>query len=151
MYDKVIEDCTNALSIDKNYEKALSRRAKAYENLGQLQEAFEDLTSLCILQKFSSSSMVAADKMVKKIGEKMSADIFKVILNPPPHYVHKYMRKIIINNCAKESKSSSDFSTFCKQLFRGSQQRYRVPQREILRTSQRSSVQVDILIELEVL
>jgi import receptor subunit TOM70 len=79
MYEKVVEDCTKALSFDKNYEKALTRRAKAYENLDQLQEAFEDLTSLCILQKFSSSSMVAADKMVKKIGEKMSSEIFKVI------------------------------------------------------------------------
>lgn len=78
MFEKVIEDCTNALKIDQNYEKALTRRAKAYENLGQLQEAFEDLTSLCILQKFSSTSMVAADKMVKKIGERMSAEIFKV-------------------------------------------------------------------------
>jgi import receptor subunit TOM70 len=78
MYEKVIEDCTNALAIDQNYEKALTRRAKAYENIGKLQEAFEDLTSLCILQRFSSTSMVAADKMVKKIGEKMSADIFKV-------------------------------------------------------------------------
>lgn len=80
MYEKVIEDCTNALAIDHNYEKALTRRAKAYENLGKLQEAFEDLTSLCILQRFSSTSMVAADKMVKKIGEKMSADIFKVMI-----------------------------------------------------------------------
>ena len=80
MYEKVIEDCTNALAIDQNYEKALTRRAKAYENLGKLQEAFEDLTSLCILQRFSSTSMVAADKMVKKIGEKMSADIFKVMI-----------------------------------------------------------------------
>jgi import receptor subunit TOM70 len=78
MYEKVIEDCAKALAIDQNYEKALTRRAKAYENLGQLEEAFEDLTSLCILQKFSGSSMVAADKMVKKIGEKMSAQIFKV-------------------------------------------------------------------------
>lgn len=78
MYDKVVEDCTSALAIDKNYEKALTRRAKAYENLGQLQDAFEDLTSLCILQKFSSTSMAAADKMVKKIGERMSAEIFKV-------------------------------------------------------------------------
>lgn len=76
-YEKVVEDCTNALTIDQNYEKALTRRAKAYENLGKFQEAFEDLTTLCILQKFSSTSMVAADKMVKKIGEKMSADIFK--------------------------------------------------------------------------
>lgn len=78
MYDKIIEDCTSALKIEQNYEKALTRRAKAYENVGKLQEAFEDLTSLCILQKFSGSSMAAADRMVKKIGEKMSEEIFSV-------------------------------------------------------------------------
>lgn len=92
MYEKVIEDCTNALAIDHNYEKALTRRAKAYENLGKLQEAFEDLTSLCILQRFSSTSMVAADKMVKKIGEKMSADIFKNRKGLPisQHFVNNF-------------------------------------------------------------
>lgn len=78
MYENVIEDCTNALSLDPNYEKALTRRAKALENLGKLQEAFEDLTSLCILQKFSSTSMALADRMVKQIGEKMSSEIFRV-------------------------------------------------------------------------
>ena len=78
MYDKIVEDCTSALSIEQNYEKALTRRAKAYENLGKLQEAFEDLTSLCILQKFSTSSMAVADRMVKKIGEQMCHEIFSV-------------------------------------------------------------------------
>jgi import receptor subunit TOM70 len=78
MFENVIEDCTSALNIEKSYEKALTRRAKAYENVGKLEEAFEDLTSLCILQKFSSSSMAVADRMVKKIGEKMSANIFGV-------------------------------------------------------------------------
>jgi import receptor subunit TOM70 len=78
MYNNIIEDCTSALSIEQNYEKALTRRAKAYENVGKLQEAFEDLTSLCILQKFSTSSMAIADRMVKKIGEKMCEEIFSV-------------------------------------------------------------------------
>jgi import receptor subunit TOM70 len=64
--------------IDPNYTKALSRRAKAYENIGKLNESFEDLTALCILEKFSQSSMVLADKIVKKIGEKMTAEIFSV-------------------------------------------------------------------------
>ena len=78
MHEKIVEDCTSALQIDQNYEKALTRRAKAYENLGRLQEAFEDLTSLCILQKFSSTSMAVADRIVKKIGEKMCEEIFSV-------------------------------------------------------------------------
>jgi hypothetical protein len=43
-----------------------------------LQEAFEDHTALCILQKFSGSSMASADRIVKKIGEKMGHEIFQV-------------------------------------------------------------------------
>ena len=79
-YQKVVEDCTSALKIDPYYMKALTRRAKAYENIDMLNEAFEDLTTLCILQKFSNSSMVLADKLVKKIGRKMAKEIFHVII-----------------------------------------------------------------------
>jgi import receptor subunit TOM70 len=80
--------------IDPNYTKALSRRAKAYENIGKLNESFEDLTALCILEKFSQSSMLLADKIVKKIGEKMTAEIFSV---NKTNAAHKSDLKIGIN------------------------------------------------------
>ena len=78
MFEKVIEDCSSALQLDPNYSKALTRRAKAFESIDKYQEAFEDYTALCILQKFSGSSMASADRMVKKIGEQMGKEIFKV-------------------------------------------------------------------------
>lgn len=78
MYDDVVQDCTYALDIDPNYAKALTRRAKALEALEKYQEAFEDFTALCILNKFSGPSMAAADKIVKIIGKKMGTEIFKV-------------------------------------------------------------------------
>ena len=81
LFDKVIEDCTAALNVDSGYTKALMRRAKAYENIDQLQEAFEDLTKLCILDKFSATAMASADKMVKKIGQKMASEKFKVSIS----------------------------------------------------------------------
>lgn len=56
----------------------MTRRAKAFESIDKYQEAFEDFTALCILNKFSGPSMAAADKVVKKIGERMGAEIFKV-------------------------------------------------------------------------
>ena len=81
MYEKVVDDCSRALELDPSYTKALQRRAKAFENMEKLEESFEDLTSLCILSKFSANSMALADKIVKKIGQKMANDIFKVKLN----------------------------------------------------------------------
>lgn len=91
-YDQVIEDCSKALEIDGNYAKALTRRAKAYESIEKYQEAFEDFTALCILNKFSGPSMAAADKVVKKIGERMGAEIFKTRDSIPisKHFVSNF-------------------------------------------------------------
>lgn len=92
MYDDVVQDCTFALDIDPNYAKALTRRAKALESLEKYQEAFEDFTALCILNKFSGPSMAAADKIVKKIGERMGAEIFKTRPSIPisQHFVSNF-------------------------------------------------------------
>ncbi len=84
LYEEVVQDCTYALEIDPNYAKALTRRAKALENLGKYHEAFEDFTALCILNKFSGPSMAAADKVVKKIGQIMGAEMFKVCFEKRP-------------------------------------------------------------------
>lgn len=88
----MIEDCSEALKIDPNYTKALARRAKAFENLDKLQEAFEDHTALCILQKFSGSSMASADRIVKKIGERMGREIFEKRQSIPisQHFVNNF-------------------------------------------------------------
>lgn len=40
-YEKVIEDCGNALKLDKNYIKVLLRRADAYEKIDKLSEALD--------------------------------------------------------------------------------------------------------------
>ena len=40
-YDLVVEDCNAALALDKRYEKALNRRANAYEALGNFEEALK--------------------------------------------------------------------------------------------------------------
>jgi len=92
MFDDAARDCTAALEIDPNYAKALTRRAKALESLERYQEAFEDFTALCILNKFSGPSMAAADKIVKKIGEKMGKEIFKTRPSIPisQHFVNNF-------------------------------------------------------------
>jgi hypothetical protein len=38
-YEQVIQDCDSALALDKNYVKALNRRASALEKLNRNEEA----------------------------------------------------------------------------------------------------------------
>lgn len=42
-HEKVIEDCDQALALDKNYLKALNRRATALEALGRFEEALRGM------------------------------------------------------------------------------------------------------------
>ncbi len=79
LYDKCIEDCTLALQSDPNYTKALLRRAKVSEQVGDLDMAFEDLTALCILEKLSNkTTLYHADRLVKLLAEKKSKEKFRV-------------------------------------------------------------------------
>ena len=47
-WDAVIKDCTSALSLDKAYVKALTRRANAFERKGGLDNLFESLCGTSI-------------------------------------------------------------------------------------------------------
>lgn len=65
----LVKDCTAALELNPKYTKALSRRAKAFQNLGQLSECLEDITALCILEGFSNPrSLETADTVLKDLG-----------------------------------------------------------------------------------
>ncbi|CAG8493447.1 9908_t:CDS:10 [Ambispora leptoticha] len=67
---KTIEDCKKALSLDPSYVKALNRRAAAYEQTNQFQEALYDYTASCILDNFSNEATVASmDRTLKTIAE----------------------------------------------------------------------------------
>lgn len=65
----LVKDCSAALDLNPKYTKALSRRAKAFQNLGQLSECLEDVTALCILEGFSNPrSLEMADTVLKDLG-----------------------------------------------------------------------------------
>lgn len=77
-WEKVVEDTTAALSMDREYVKALNRRAIAYENLGLYNEALLDFTASCIIDSFSTeSSRNALERVLKKVAEKKGKAIME--------------------------------------------------------------------------
>jgi mitochondrial import receptor subunit TOM70 len=68
-FKNVKDECDKAIRLDPVYVKALIRRSKANENLGNLEESLEDVTSACILEGFSSeSTLLSADRILKALG-----------------------------------------------------------------------------------
>ncbi|KAL1139620.1 hypothetical protein AAG570_006602 [Ranatra chinensis] len=45
--EKVLEDCSKAIELSPKYIKALNRRYRAAERLGNLQQSLEDITAIC--------------------------------------------------------------------------------------------------------
>ncbi|XP_011699475.1 PREDICTED: mitochondrial import receptor subunit TOM70-like [Wasmannia auropunctata] len=67
-YTDVKADCTKALELNPRYMKALLRRARASEQLGDLQAALDDLTTACIDEHFSNRAInVIADEILEKL------------------------------------------------------------------------------------
>jgi len=59
-WEHVVDDSTTALSLDRNYVKAINRRAKAYEELKQYKEALFGYTLSCIIDSFQNQSSAAS-------------------------------------------------------------------------------------------
>jgi len=69
-YSAVKADCTKALELNPKYAKALLRRARALEQIGDLEAALEDITAACIHEGFyNQTSLSLADKVLGKLGE----------------------------------------------------------------------------------
>jgi len=56
-YDKVDDDCNAALAVDKNYVKALNRRATALEKLQRYEEALRGSSGF-VCSTFLSSFLI---------------------------------------------------------------------------------------------
>ncbi|KAI7828012.1 hypothetical protein BC939DRAFT_483512 [Gamsiella multidivaricata] len=77
-FDKVIEDTTLALKMNPTYQKALGRRAHAYESTGKHQEAMHDFTALCILDGFKNESFAQSmERNLKKVADFKAKEILK--------------------------------------------------------------------------
>ena len=62
-------DCDRALALAPRYAKALHRRAKACEALGELSQSLRDVTAVCILEGFQNqTTLMMADRVLKELG-----------------------------------------------------------------------------------
>ena len=70
-WDKVIEDTTAALALDQEYVKALNRRANAYEQTDNDEQALLDYTASCIMDYFKNEkSNQSIERLLRKVAEK---------------------------------------------------------------------------------
>jgi len=94
-WDAVEGDCTKAIELNPKYIKALHRRARAYENLKQLELCLEDVTAVAILEGFQNNqSLVFADRILKDLGLKHAKEamVGKEAVEPSPHFVANYFK-----------------------------------------------------------
>lgn len=82
MPEKVIEDCTQALRLDRTYIKALNRRAAVKEQKGDeasLYEALCDYTAAAILGQFANQqASESVDRLMKRLSAEQAQKILKV-------------------------------------------------------------------------
>lgn len=77
-YTRVVEDCDEALKLDKKYIKALNRRAVALEHLDRNFDALKDFTAATILEKFANESTAqAVERVLKKLAMARATEILK--------------------------------------------------------------------------
>ncbi|KIW27794.1 uncharacterized protein PV07_07501 [Cladophialophora immunda] len=94
-WEKVVEDCTAAISMDPEYVKALNRRAHAYEHLGLFSEALLDYTASCIIDGFKNeNSAQSVERLLKKVAEKKGKAILAGKKNklPGATFVSNYLQ-----------------------------------------------------------
>uniref|UniRef100_A0A673IBL8 Mitochondrial import receptor subunit TOM70 n=1 Tax=Sinocyclocheilus rhinocerous TaxID=307959 RepID=A0A673IBL8_9TELE len=92
-WTEVIQDCSQAVELNPCYIKALFRRAKALEKLGNKKECLEDVTAVCILEVFQNQqSMLLADKVLKQLGKEKAKEKYKnrEPLMPSPQFIKSY-------------------------------------------------------------
>lgn len=94
MYEAVREDCTKALELDPRYVKALLRRARALEKLGEFEPALDDVSTACILEGFSNTtSLTLADRILEQLGKEHAEEDMKhrKFIMPSKHFIRSYI------------------------------------------------------------
>jgi len=91
-YDKIIEDCSKALEFNPKYVKALTRRAKAYEQQKLLVECLDDVSLACALEP-SENSFTTLERILKQLGKEKAAATFSAGRDPvlpSTHFIRTY-------------------------------------------------------------
>jgi tetratricopeptide (TPR) repeat protein len=69
-HDKTIEDASSALALNPDYSKALRRRAHAYEETNQDEQALSDWTAACIVEEFKFQDCTnSVQRVLKRLAE----------------------------------------------------------------------------------
>ncbi|XP_066257238.1 mitochondrial import receptor subunit TOM70 [Euwallacea similis] len=92
-WSAVISDCQKAIELNNKYEKALYRRAKAYEMLKDYENALDDVTTVCLLQNFGNQkSLLMADRVLKGLGKKNAVEAMKtrIPVIPSKNFIKTY-------------------------------------------------------------
>lgn len=103
--------------MNPKYVKAYHRRAKAYEQMGDLSSSLEDITATCILERFAcQSTLVFADRVLKSLG---SSHAKEAMINRPPikpskHFVKSFLSSFSNDPIMKIVVTSSDPKGFIK-------------------------------------
>ncbi|KAK9507494.1 hypothetical protein O3M35_007342 [Rhynocoris fuscipes] len=91
--EDVIKDCNEAIKLKNNYTKALMRRYKNLEKVGNLRQALEDVTACCLLEQFGNpDTLTAADRILKALGaeEAKKYQINRKPMLPSRHFIKSY-------------------------------------------------------------
>lgn len=116
-WKNVSDDCTKALELNPKYVKALHRRARAYENLKQLELCLEDVTAVAILEGFqNNNSLIFADRILKELGmlHAKEAMINKEPVEPSVNFVTSYFKSFSKDPIHKVVASSIEPKGFLK-------------------------------------
>ncbi|WVR08724.1 hypothetical protein IAU60_005782 [Kwoniella sp. DSM 27419] len=93
-YAKCVADCDEALKLDRQYVKALKRRATALENLGRDEEAVRDFTATTIIERFQDEqAAMAVERCLKKLAQKKAKDVLETREPklPSPTFISAYL------------------------------------------------------------
>ncbi|RWS28233.1 mitochondrial import receptor subunit TOM70-like protein [Leptotrombidium deliense] len=97
-YEDVISDCSVAIQLKRDYLKAWQRRSKAYEELGRLPEALNDITAACVLDQFQNqNNIISTDRILRnhskiKAKEHIST---RTPSMPSNHFVRHYFMSYV--------------------------------------------------------
>jgi len=109
-WEAVIDECTKAISLNNKYVKAFVRRSRAYEKSGDRGLCLEDITTVCILEKFENrANMLFADQILKKIGFDDAAKNYRNRKHklPSPIFIKQYFNGFV-NDCITDNLTEDE-------------------------------------------
>ncbi|XP_057691849.1 mitochondrial import receptor subunit TOM70-like [Corythoichthys intestinalis] len=92
-WTEVVQDCSQAVTLNPHYTEALFLRAKAHEKLDNKKECLEDVSAVCIMEDFQiTESATLSSKVRKKLVKEKAKDEYKnrESMMPSPQIIKSY-------------------------------------------------------------